>query len=212
MSLRTDRKLSMQGLEQRQLMAGDVAAHVENGTLFIEGDNRSNTIEVRDVGGGDLFYIRGINTTITDQDGRTINGIFDVDGNSAHGAFNNVVFRMNNGHDRVTFVDANNANFTGGFSVDMGSGRDVFSMQNWDVSEGLNVYNSFGLRASISDSNFGNYLSVNATDIDISNTGVSLQRDDGFGTFLYGANTIDVDGLTTRSLEIGTRDFQKHSI
>ncbi|NOZ40314.1 MAG: hypothetical protein GXP24_08825 [Planctomycetes bacterium] len=47
-----DRKLSMQELEKRELMAGDVAVSLSNGVLNIEGDDAGNYVQVDQLSDG----------------------------------------------------------------------------------------------------------------------------------------------------------------
>lgn len=46
------RRLSLEGLESREMMAGNVAAWVSQGTLFITGDNASNRVSVAEIAPG----------------------------------------------------------------------------------------------------------------------------------------------------------------
>lgn len=211
MSLRTDRKLRIQGLEQRQLMAGDVAAYVQDGTLFIEGDDASNQVVVNDWHGGDsstLLQIRGENGTRIDSQST----FFNPRGTSSQEAFENIVFRMGDGGDSVRFANTGGTqNFTGHITVDMGAGGgilgDQVEMHGWQVDAGINAYNADGV--SVSESDIGVYLGINARSIDIDEVLVGMNDDDtNYGAFFYGANNIDVNLLSTSALAIGTQDLQ----
>ena len=53
MSVTKQRQLRVENLEQRQMMAGDVAVEVVNGDLVITGDSQDNNISVYQVSNGD---------------------------------------------------------------------------------------------------------------------------------------------------------------
>ncbi|MEQ8836910.1 MAG: hypothetical protein RID07_08905, partial [Lacipirellulaceae bacterium] len=210
MSLCTDRKLRMQGLEQRQLMAGDVAAYVQDGTLYVEGDNADNQVVVNDWHGGNSTTLQ-----LTGENGTPIDSeftFFNPEGTGTQEAFDSIVFRMGGGGDKVRFANTGGTqNFDGHITVDMGASGgagDRFEMAGWDVDRGMNVYNSV-ISADVSDSNIGGYLGINALSIDIDEVMVG-QTDDvtNYGTFLHGANQIDVNLLTTSDLSISTHDLQ----
>jgi hypothetical protein len=81
MSSRSFRKLSFQQLENRMLMAGNVAVSVQNHALVVTGDNNDNAIEIEQVGNGQ-YEILGTNTTIngklTPQTFSGVTGDFNI--------------------------------------------------------------------------------------------------------------------------------------
>ena len=79
--------LSFEKLEPRQMLAGDVAAYVHQGTLLVIGDSASNVIEV--VGNANGATIQGTDTTINGG-----GNVFSIEG-----AFQDVFIQMNEGDD-----------------------------------------------------------------------------------------------------------------
>jgi hypothetical protein len=120
-----DRNLSLETLEARQVMAGDVQVGLWANELVIKGDNNSNTVEVSEYAHR-YYEVRGLN-------GTTING------RSAAYVFNptdRVNAYMNGGNDLLVF--GNKSNFRTSMEslyVDMGSGADQLGL--WGASVGF---------------------------------------------------------------------------
>src|SRR5262249_45868122 len=94
-SNRTNRKLTFQTLESRQLMAGNVSAAVINGDLVVKGDVKSNDVAIFQVmQQGQVipgrYFITGLN-------GTTINN--GNSGFNATGVNRDFLIKMNLGGD-----------------------------------------------------------------------------------------------------------------
>ena len=91
-------KTSYDRLEGRQLLAGDVFAAVESGTLVIQGDDQANIIQLTQDSNGDVL-LTGSDTTVNGQSQAV----------TISEQFSRVLIRMGNGADELS-VD----NFEGG--------------------------------------------------------------------------------------------------
>ena len=63
----TVRRLLLEGLQSRLLMAGDVSAVIDNGYLVVRGDDAANEITIQGIGGNQI--------QVTGATGTTINGL-----------------------------------------------------------------------------------------------------------------------------------------
>ena len=91
---KTQSKTSYERLEGRQLLAGDVLASVDGGTLVIQGDSQSNIIQLTQDGGGNVL-ITGNDTTVNGQS-QSI---------SISEQFSRVSIRMGDGADELSVFD-----------------------------------------------------------------------------------------------------------
>jgi hypothetical protein len=159
MNFRKNRRLSMESLESRQLMTGDLIAHVDStGTLNIT--ERSGHV-------GEPSYV-----TISEQP----NGSIRVDGRNSSGGnspingfpyldfrFANLNAKLGGGNDHVYFqpgvkltdvtlnlggpgsdtdtVDINGLSTYGNLTIDTGAGVDSIYVQNSTIGDGLGVDN-----------------------------------------------------------------------
>lgn len=113
------RTLGLEGLECREMWAGDVAAYLFRGALVLQGDGAANDVAVRALTAGG-FIVEGRNQT-------TINGGttgFTVAGNSLG---NNLVVQMGGGNDLVALTGVRAA---GMIFLDGGRGNDRFELSN----------------------------------------------------------------------------------
>lgn len=127
------RPLSLESLESRQLMAGDVSVGFEGGVLVIRGDNLANEVEM--VSLTQAFSIRGLN-------GTTING---VDG----GRFvlpnptSNVKVLLNGGDDvfdaKAFFASFSPGEVTGNLEVIGGTGQDRIVISDMNIGNDLQI-------------------------------------------------------------------------
>ncbi len=105
------RRASVELLEGRQLMAGDVIAALEGNLLVIEGDNLDNQITVSQLASGDVV--------VSGQTGTLINGLPSI--RYIRPALNSVEIRMEGGNDVVNLRSVQIAN---DLMVDLGAGND----------------------------------------------------------------------------------------
>lgn len=102
--MRKSRKLNVEGLEKRAMLAGNVSVAVNGDTLVITGDNFSNGVAVEQLDHDRYFVsgfgLQGANTTINGQNtGRIVSGVrhIDVDLNRGYDIFvmSNSAWRRN---------------------------------------------------------------------------------------------------------------------
>jgi hypothetical protein len=100
--MRKSRKLWVESLENRALLAGNVSVSVDGDVLHIDGDGNGNGVSVQQIDTNKYFVtgfaLNGSNTTINGQStGRVVSGIrhFDVDLNAGSDIFimSNSAFR-----------------------------------------------------------------------------------------------------------------------
>ena len=152
MSLTGSRQLRVENLEQRQMMAGDVAVGVVNGDLMVTGDSQDNSISVYQISNGDWVvsgnssdgsltkingvvakigghdYSFGVFSGVTDDVDIDLNGGDDnVQMYGQYGGQPAVVpddlrIKMDSGHDKVILHDLHVADDT---YIRTGSGNDL---------------------------------------------------------------------------------------
>jgi hypothetical protein len=108
------RRLNVESLEGRKLMAGDVAVALEGQLLTLRGDNLSNQVVVAQNAAGTV--------SISGQNGTTINGLAAV--RLVNPQLNQLDIRMEGGDDSVILRGVTVAN---DLFVDLGSGNDRLS-------------------------------------------------------------------------------------
>jgi hypothetical protein len=107
--------LSVERLEDRALMAGDVSVYMSRGALVLQGDNASNEVLIRaQTGGG--FIVEGRNQTTINRGSAG----FTVSGQTISGNF---VAQMRGGNDILTMEDVRGG---GLIYLEGGSGSDQF--------------------------------------------------------------------------------------
>ena len=129
---RRNRKFAFapEALENRIVMAGDVAGVVNNDNLKLTGDDLGNEILVQQVN-ATQFRVTGLN-------GTTINGQavqdFNFNGNSLD-------IRLNGGNDLLEIDDFNGADLNvDKLSIDLGEGNDIADLDDFNVN-GTNTTN-----------------------------------------------------------------------
>src|SRR5215218_5190885 len=122
--------MALESLESRRLLAGNVTvAHDSGFNLIVEGDNKSNQIDVEWVDGQILF---------TGLAGTTVNG-----GPSAalSAVANSVQIRMGNGDDFVAWAQDSGPfeliGIEGPLFIDTGNGSDEVIVSRWRFFGGL---------------------------------------------------------------------------
>lgn len=132
------RTLNFQSLENRNLMAGDVAVAVNQATIAITGDAAANFIEISEVA-PNVLRIQG-------TFGTSVNGQNFVDVKSR--GFGDVSVDLGGGNDRLSVhdVDLTYLANQGNWLVNLGSGRNTASFHNVHLPENLLV--NFDKRAA----------------------------------------------------------------
>ena len=141
-------RLSVESLEARRLMAGDVTAYVSDSTLYITGDIEANHIEISPLSGG------GVEIQNTEVgDGRQLIGYYTRGGmvyynhfytliNGAHSdtittPFDSISISMGGGDDSL---DIHDVNVPWDVTAHLGSGADSAKFTNMVIGDDLRVY------------------------------------------------------------------------
>lgn len=205
MTNRTDRKLDMQGLEQRQMMAGDVAAFVQDGELVIEGDELGNRINIDRAGG--MIQVSSLDGQ-TDVNGSPFANLFNPQ--QAGNEFDRIRVEMGDGNDEVQFDlirdnAASRSEIDMGVVVRMGEGVDRVGMEDWNISHHAHIGSDGFLHTNIRDSKFGDLLLVAGERTQINDVEVSGSHDEFFrGVALYEGNSqIVADGIKAQDIDVG---------
>ncbi|PAY16772.1 hypothetical protein CKO51_24845 [Rhodopirellula sp. SM50] len=121
-NISTRTKLSVQRLEPRRLMAGDVSAFFAAGrfpfldNLVVEGDQQANEIRVVEDGTG--------GATIEGLNGTTVNGLPVVTIQSESGYIVHSLVELGNGDDVLIYELSNNQSASHGTEIHTGNGDD----------------------------------------------------------------------------------------
>lgn len=158
MRMRTSifRRMNLESLENRKLMAGDVAVALEGQLLTLRGDNLSNQVVVAQNAAGTV--------TISGQNGTTINGLPSL--RLINPQLNALEIRMEDGDDSVTLRGVNVANdifaqlgagndqiitpattpvtIGANASIEGGAGNDIVRLGGMTVRENLSIQGDIG--------------------------------------------------------------------
>lgn len=113
---RTSRKLRLESLEQKQMLAGDVTVSIVNGVLTLQGDDLDNQVAVSSGETAGSFVIRGLDGTMLH--------LGDAEGASellVEGVRRGLIANMGAGNDTLRI---NEASFRGNVAINMGEGDD----------------------------------------------------------------------------------------
>ena len=141
---RSVRKLGLENLERRELMAGDVGVYVSGGSLYVNGDNASNGLNITQVAPG-TFDVAG---AYTGGGATRVNGYYSP--LRFYGVTDDVKITMNGGHDSVTLGGSSEATrdvLPDDLVVNMGDGDDYFRAQylsNRDYNDRMTVNTGWG--------------------------------------------------------------------
>ena len=124
-----DLNLGLERLEQRQMMAGDVAVTVTNGgDLIITGDQADNQLVVTSTEPNNQFHVKGLNgTTINGQESVVVNNVVD-----------DIRINLRGGDNAILLSAHNEYNYANGFEVDdirfnSGGGNDIIALQQVEM-------------------------------------------------------------------------------
>ncbi len=200
-SIRKPRKLAFHSLEERTMMAGDVAVSVLNGDLRITGDGNANDVAVVQT------IQNGVPVTgsyfVTGRNGTTINGHSSSTTalNTFTGVSRDFNINMGGGDDRVTLGPDNDLY---GLNNKLKVPRDMLinagAGNNIVVLNGLNIARN----ASISSGNVADRIYVHAdvqNDLTI-NTGGGADLVDVYNTFVRHNLTIDASVNNTNTSDV----------
>lgn len=124
-----NRRLRMEGLEERQLMAGDVAVSMFGGELMINGDEAGNAVMVSKLNDGGFkisgLWTDGAYTTINGQSETTVNGV------------NGMHIDLDDGNDQLYINNTYSGNdlvVNGDLNIKTGGGDDQVRIINTTVT------------------------------------------------------------------------------
>jgi hypothetical protein len=159
MKTNSKRTLRFEGLESRELMAGNVWAGVQGNSLRVSGGDGPETVQISQVGGGQ-YRVTGLHgTTINGRSSVIASGITGdiiVNGNGGDDfifitgasntsrmvAPNNVFAYGGNGNDQIV---VRNVNANGNVLVEGGTGNDALFVENTWAKRDMNINTSWNL-------------------------------------------------------------------
>jgi hypothetical protein len=134
------KQFSMESLEKREMMAGDVGAAVSGGDLFVGGDANDNLVEVYRLPSGRV-RVQGIDTTVNGrlyQDFRVTDDIFVT----MQQGENDVFFRNYNGGVRADAVRINMSNNDDRVHINGLHARGDVEIFTWAGDDDIRIENS----------------------------------------------------------------------
>jgi len=159
----------LESLEQRDLMAGDVAVTSDfNNTLFINGDEQANFVVVESTGVSDQIRLTGLPTaggptTINGQPSITINLVdFDV-------VVEQILTDLGGGDDRLFFQDAT---LQTNLQIDTGTGDDDVEFTVTQVRGSVDI-----VGAGVNDLTLDTFFSVDDVSFNVEQVGVADIQD-----------------------------------
>lgn len=173
------RRLNLEGLETRALLAGDVTVSVLNGNLLIVGDSADNDITIEQGTTANSFIVTGIGTVGGDT---TINGAPSTTGTFT-GVTHNITVRMNGGDDTVSVLADTLA--PGNLSISLGSGDNTVA-----IGAGATITNNLSITAAGGDDtvtvtdttvNGSANIETGGGDDDVTLTGLTVGEDTAAG-------------------------------
>lgn len=212
------RKIGVESLELRRLMAGDVIAALEGSLLTVEGDNLDNQIAITRTAIGDIV--------VAGQNGTLVNGLPSVrfprvqlnsldvrmgDGNDAVvmrslQVGNDVHVELGAGNDRLTAPATAASTIQGNLSVYGNEGNDVVQLAALSVREDLFLDGGLGsLNATINASTIDKVMSIigDAADDVVSVTGSRVGLDTMIET-KGGSDRVSLTDLSAFLISINT--------
>jgi hypothetical protein len=148
---KTARRYGFEGLEARELMAGNVDITLQSGNLLLTGDNLGNGVQVRQISDNKFAIVgikqAGANTTINGAGFQIVSGVTG-----------NVTFNMNGGNDQIDITDGvgffasqpglptvyEPVTFAKSVNVNLGDGADLLAAEEMTVKGQLNIDGGFG--------------------------------------------------------------------
>jgi len=118
------RKLRLESLESRCLLAGNVTVKVAGGNLFITGDNNDNVVLVAGTGTSGQYLVEGL----TDSAGLPTNIRYNGTNNSSvivSGVKHSINVDLKGGDDAFGLT---NANVKNDVNIEMGAGNDLVAI------------------------------------------------------------------------------------
>lgn len=189
-------EFSLDRLEQRQMMAGDVSVQVTGGDLRITGDELGNGIEINQVGNGQYrvvgLYLDGSQTTVNGQASFLAQGVSD-----------DFTIRMRGGGDYVRVYESA-VNVPDDMRIELGDGNDRVYLDRLSVGDDLTILGQEG----------NDVFYINRLDVGTQRSHGDFQLNMGDGINImevYGAsirrNTTITGGRNEDFVEMAWNDF-----
>jgi hypothetical protein len=129
------RRLKLEQLESRQMLAGDVTVNVVGGDLSIVGDSENNFLVLTATGNAGEYVVTGTNTTVN-------GGAVPV---TVSGVTGDVTIQLHDGSDGIEFdSDPIAFQFLGDVAIDMGSNVETLLGLNYITATGTNNFSVAG--------------------------------------------------------------------
>lgn len=185
---RRPRVRSVQPLESRMMMAGDVTAYLDGYTLRIEGDGEANHIEVRQLSTGEILIAKteADNSKLPASYHTRVNGGYS---DTLSAQFNSISISMAGNDDSLKLIDME---VFWDVTIDLGSGADDLDVHNVSVGDDLRVFTG-GASSSGSDvvDIYNVEVGTSTSDADL----VIDSDDSGDDEIVYIRNTTVADDL-----------------
>ena len=128
------RRLRLESLEPRQMLAGDVTVSVTGGNLSIVGDSEMNRITITATTTAGEFVVEGSNTTVNGGLSATVSGVVG-----------DVTIDLGDDYDFLTFdTDPAAFHFAGDVHIDLGQGYPGYLAMHTLTVTGSNVFSVAG--------------------------------------------------------------------
>ncbi len=128
------RRLRLETLEPRQMLAGDVTVNVTGGNLSIVGDSEMNSITITATTTAGEFVVEGSSTTVNGGLSATVSGVVG-----------NVNIQLGDNYDSLTFdTDPAAIHFAGDMHIDMGLGYPGYLAMHHLTVTGSNAFSVDG--------------------------------------------------------------------
>jgi hypothetical protein len=198
-NFRSSRRLSLESLEGRQMMAGNVLVSVTGGDLVITGDTQSNFITIVPVMEqgepvpGRFFIAPQNSTRINNQTtGQFVQGVTD-----------DLIISMDSGNDRVILgnsTEFDNFVVPDDLTINMGAGNDAVLINRISVTDDLTVNTAAGADGIFVQADVGQLGNVDSGNND-------LNIDSGSGNDFVQIDITDVRGKLTVSTGLAATDL-----
>ena len=161
------RRLGLESLENRLLLAGNVTVQVSGGDLVVNGDSQDNRIQIVQVmqNGQPVagkFYVTG-------QNGTKING--QTAGREFSNVTDDMTIKLKGGHDRVTLGSGTSIiDFVvpDDLDIDMGEGTDKVTLDKILVLDDVSIKTSGGLDFVWINATLGSFSNQDGADHNLS--------------------------------------------
>ena len=134
------KQFSLESLEKREMMAGDVSVAVSNGDLLVQGDANDNFVEIYRLSSGNI-RVQGIGTTVNGRSNQSFAVTDDIFVTMQQGE-NDVVFRNYNGGVRADWVRINMGNGDDRVDINGLHARGDVEIFTWGGDDDIQIENS----------------------------------------------------------------------